>query len=235
VVVAIEGNGTSDTQWREWTDVRCWPAIAPATAAGAVVVAPHPDDEILGAGGLMALAGTGTVVAVTDGDASHPDATPEQREHLRRVRPEETTEAIGRLGLHCEVLRLGQGDGHIVEEPLTEALVGLLRPGQICLATWRGDGHPDHEAVGRAAAAACEITGAILWEYPIWMWHWAEPRDPRVPWTRARRIDLPEPTRRAKSHAIEAFTSQITPMNGQTILPPHVLERFRRPWEVMFT
>lgn len=50
--------------------------------------------------------------------------------------------------------------------------------------------HPDDEAAGRAAAAACKATGAPLVEYPIWMWHWATPDDPAVPWHRARRVPL---------------------------------------------
>jgi len=234
VVVAIEGDGTADTSWRAWVDTVDWPRLDPAVIGSTVVVAPHPDDEILGVGGLMSLTRTATVVAVTDGDASHPDASPEQQEHLRRIRPQESVEAIRLLGLDARLIRLGQGDGHIREQPLTEALVEVLHPGRICLATWRGDGHPDHEAVGRAAARACEITGATLWEYPIWMWHWAGPDDPRVPWHRARRIDLPPSTGQAKSEAIEAFVSQITPLNGTTILPPHVLDRFRRGYEVVF-
>ena len=63
-------------------------------------------------------------------------------------------------------------------------------PGTWCAATWRGDGHPDHEAVGRAAATAVERTGAVLVEYPVWMWHWALPGDPDVPWYRAHTVPL---------------------------------------------
>jgi LmbE family N-acetylglucosaminyl deacetylase len=136
------------------------------------------------------------------------------------------------------VHRLGHPDGGIDETALTGQLTELLVAGRYCLATWRGDGHPDHEAVGRAAAAACAATGAILLEYPIWTWHWAEPDDERVPWHRARRIELPPRVQAAKSHAIAAFRSQITalgPAPGDApVLPPHVLDRFARPIEVIF-
>jgi LmbE family N-acetylglucosaminyl deacetylase len=66
------------------------------------------------------------------------------------------------------VHRLGQPDGGIDEDALAAALEPLLGPGRWCLATWRADGHPDHEAVGRAAARACTATGARLLEYPVW-------------------------------------------------------------------
>ena len=54
-------------------------------------------------------------------------------------------------------------------------LTDLLSPDTWCAATWRGDGHPDHDAVGRAAATACDAVGCRLLEYPVWMWHWARP------------------------------------------------------------
>jgi LmbE family N-acetylglucosaminyl deacetylase len=117
-------------------------------------------------------------------------------------------------------------------------LTALLSPGRWCLSTWRGDGHPDHEAVGRAAARACTTTGARLLEYPIWMWHWAQPGDRDVPWERAYRIDLPAASIAAKAAAITAFRSQIAPLGpaeaDAAILPPHVLARFTRPFETVF-
>ncbi|MET0425091.1 MAG: PIG-L family deacetylase, partial [Actinoplanes sp.] len=126
----------------------------------------------------------------------------------------------------------------IDETALETTLTGLLTPGRWCLATWRADGHPDHEAVGRAAARACATTGATLLEYPIWTWHWSYPDSPDVPWHRARRIDLTPAARAAKAAAIEAFPSQIAPLGPDeadaAILPPHVLARFARPFEVVF-
>jgi hypothetical protein len=59
-----------------------------------------------------------------------------------------------------------------------------------------------------------------------------------VPWHRARRIDLPPAARTAKAAAIAAFPSQTAPLGpaaaDAAILPPHVLARFARPFEVVF-
>jgi LmbE family N-acetylglucosaminyl deacetylase len=239
MVRAIEGTGTDDTRWRSWPAVAAWPALAVDPPGPPLVVAPHPDDEVLGVGGLLASLRAAEVVAVTDGEASHPGSTVYSRTELAGLRRDETAEALRRLGLAgTPVVHLGQPDGAIDEDAVAAALAERLTPGRWCLTTWSGDGHPDHEAVGRAAAAACAATGARLLEYPIWTWHWARPDDDRVPWRRARRVDLPPAARRAKEAAIQAFPSQIADLGPEpgdaAILPPHVLERFRRPFEVVF-
>ncbi len=72
------GPGTTEAEWEAWPGLHEVPAISlralvPA-GARAVMVAPHPDDEVLAVGGLLALlarAGAEVrVVAVTDGTAS---------------------------------------------------------------------------------------------------------------------------------------------------------------------
>jgi len=238
-VRAIEGNGTPEDDWRAWTAMADWPPLPLDAPGPPLVVAPHPDDEILGVAGLMARLGAADLAAVTDGEASHPGSTVHTRDELAAIRRAETGEALRRLGLgECRVHRLGHRDGGIEEQTLAKELAGLLTPGRWCLVTWRGDGHPDHEAAGRAAAHACAETGARLLEYPIWTWHWAYPNDPDVPWAMARRIDLPAEARAAKAAAIAAFPSQIAPLGpaeaDAAILPPHVLARFARPFEVIF-
>ena len=240
MVTPIVGGGTEELRWRDWPAVSSWPPLGPAPATAPLVVAPHPDDEILGVGGLIALLGAAEIVAVTDGEASHPDSTVHTPGELAVIRREETRRALEQLGVPAaRVHRLGHPDGGIDEAALTVTLTGLLTPGRWCVATWRGDGHPDHEAVGRSAAAACAATGARLLEYPIWTWHWAVPDDERVPWERARRIDLTPAAELAKAAAIGEFTSQIYdlgPAPGDAaILPPHVLARFARPFEVLFS
>lgn len=234
MVTVIEGDGTAEEVWSAWDGPRGWPAVPAASFARPLVVAPHPDDEILGIGGLLSMIGGGDIVAVTDGEASHPHLSADARHWIALRRPAETRMALTALGGTYTVTRLSQPDGSIDEPALGRALRPVLAPGRVCLATWRGDGHPDHEAVGRAAAAACAASGAVLVEYPIWMWHWAAPGDPRVPWTRARRVALTSSAATAKSSAIRAFVTQISEIGGVTVLPPPVVARFRRPYEVVF-
>jgi LmbE family N-acetylglucosaminyl deacetylase len=242
VARSLDGTGPDERRWRSWQAPAGWPLLPPDPASP-LVVAPHPDDEILGAAGLLARAArTGApaeVVAVTDGEASHPDSVVVTRERLAAIRRRETDEALRRLGAAGRpVHRLGHPDGAVDEDALTVALAGLLHPGRRCVATWRHDGHPDHEAVGRAAARACAATGAVLIEYPVWTWHWAEPADPRVPWAAARALVLTPDERERKRAAIAAFVSQIAPLGpapaDAAILPSHVLARFDRPVEVFF-
>ena len=92
-------------------------------------MAPHPDDEIFGAAGLLqSLLVRGIsleIVAVSDGEASHPSA-PWRGIDLRSVRERETVHALQRLGWKAPtVTRLGLPDGQIARN--FEALVASLR------------------------------------------------------------------------------------------------------------
>ncbi len=209
-----------------------------------IVVAPHPDDETLGVGAMAAqLLASGAdvrVVSVSDGGAAQPGATLSGRIRLATTRRYELRRATSALGLPPPV-RLGLPDGELTghEARLTESLVEILRaagPDTWCAATWRGDGHPDHEAVGRAAAAACARTGAALLEYPVWMWHWATPADPVVPWERARSVPAHGWAVNRKRQAVQCYRSQLRPGRGETppVLPPFVLQRLLAVGEVVF-
>ncbi|WP_372510163.1 PIG-L deacetylase family protein [Mycolicibacterium pyrenivorans] len=144
------------------------------------------------------------------------------------------------MGVHAP-LCLGLPDGQIAErdERLADLVTEILAtkpPGTWCAATWRGDGHPDHEAVGRAAAVAAERTGAVLLEYPVWMWHWARPDDGAVPWHRASAAPLTRFAVERKNVAAQAFRSQLVPPapGVDPVLPPYVLSRLMAVGEVVF-
>jgi LmbE family N-acetylglucosaminyl deacetylase len=200
-----------------------------------VVLAAHPDDESLGAGGLVATAVRHGVrvdiVCATDGEGSHPNSRTHAPEQLAQLRAEEGRRAAEALGVD-RVTRLAVPDGDVAahEEPLTDRVVEIVGEGPraVVVAPWRRDGHPDHEAAGRAAATAARRTGVDLWEYPIWYWHWAEPA--QAPWSRMARFELDEHALQAKRAAIRAHASQVAPLSelagDETLLPQELLAHF---------
>lgn len=226
---------------REWLSAERPPPLQLGECGRLVVVAPHPDDETLGVGGTIAqLAASGVgvqVVSVSDGGAARPDASVTERFRLEGIRRSELLSAANVLGVD-RPLSLGLPDGQLAEHE--DHLSGLLTeilddagPGTWCAATWRGDGHPDHEAVGRAAARAAARTGVTLLEYPVWMWHWATPGDPDVPWERAHSVPLAPWAVQRKDQAAQCFRSQFD-AGAEAVLPPFVWERLIAVGEILF-
>jgi LmbE family N-acetylglucosaminyl deacetylase len=239
---AIDAPGTTEQAWRAWAPLGQLPRLPITDWRSALIVAAHPDDEVLGAGGIMAvLAAAGArlrLLAVTDGEASHPGAP--DPASLARRRTAETLAALEALGAGpAEVIRLRLPDAALAgREGQIAAAVRELGAGfDACLAPWDHDVHADHEAVGRAvrAAAAGLAPAAVAW-YPVWMWHWARPGDPRVPWDQARRVVLPPWAAARKRAAIGCFTSQLEPRpaGAGPVLPAAILAHFTRPQEVLF-
>ncbi len=252
-MVDLGGDGTPEDAWRNWRELAGRPKLRMLTPpATAVVIAPHPDDEVLGVGGLLSLlARNGTaihIVAVTDGEASHPKSPTLTAQELGARRVGESAQALSILGVKpasVQRLRLPDGDvrraesyGGNVTAAVMRTLAHTSLGGQAwCLAPWTGDGHPDHAAAGAAAITAAGSTARML-AYPVWMWHWAEPGDPRVPWSQARRVLLPDEVRDAKRAAVAAFETQVNPLSDDpadaAILPQPVLARLTRDVEYVF-
>lgn len=237
----IDAPGTDERSWAAWPWLSTLPGAGLAGLASvrsAVLVAAHPDDEVLGAGGLISVLAASRarlrLIAVTDGERSHRGrASPAA---LARRRTAETGSALRALGARAaEVVRLGLPDSGLAsrEDELTAALTPLLAGFDVCLAPWERDKHPDHDAAGRAARRAAQ---AVVYYYPVWMWHWASPADPRVPWDRALRIPLPPRAAARKRAAISCFASQTQDRgNGLgPVLSPGVIAHFTRAMEVLF-
>ena len=140
-----------------------------------VVVAPHPDDETLGCGGLIARAARAgcriAVVALTDGGASHPGSACWPPARLGPLRAGEMRRALARLGAGgCAVRRLGWPDGHVAGAGnaihLRRTLVALC-PG-IVLVTSAADHHPDHQAAARLVRRAVGGLDVPVLDYAVW-------------------------------------------------------------------
>ncbi|MCV2491385.1 PIG-L family deacetylase [Geodermatophilus sp. YIM 151500] len=238
----------------QWTDVL-------------VCAAHPDDDVLAVGGLLVALSRRGArlhLLCATDGEGSHPGSRVLAPAELARRRVAESAAAVRALSLHpASTTRLGLPDAGLAraEAALTRVLAGTLAelpaaaptragtgsaagaavhgpptPGLV-LAPWRGDAHPDHEALGRAASAAAAAHGAALLEYPVWAWTWAVPGDPRVPWHRARRVPLHPELRARKRRAVGRFTTQVRPLGpaaeDAAVLEPSVLAHFDRDPEVV--
>ena len=242
----IHGHGTPEQHWQPWLARQALPTVTAATllhpCQRVVVVAPHPDDEVLGLSGILlycaAAALDCVVIYVTDGDASHPGSPCWPPQRLAQVRAQESAQALALLAPHASICRLGMGDGRIAEH--APQLAGMLRqhlqPGDALLCPWRLDGHPDHDATGQVCAAIASDTGCLHIEVPIWAWHWATPGDLRVPWHRAVTLALTPEQQARKQLAVACFRSQLQPdpsTGREAILPPWALQRLLRPFEVV--
>jgi LmbE family N-acetylglucosaminyl deacetylase len=240
----IDAPGTDESAWAAWPGLAALPGATDtrdcglAHVASAVIVAAHPDDEVLGAGGLISvLAASGArlrLVAVTDGEGSHRGRADPVA--LAQRRTAETTAALVALGAGtADVIRLGLPDGGLAdrEAELAAALARLTAGFDLCLAPWDGDLHPDHEIAGRAARSGARGTRVLC--YPIWMWHWASPGDPRVPWGRAFRVPLTTPAAARKRAAIGCFASQTEDRGGGLgpVLTAGMVAHFTRATEVL--
>ncbi|WP_172829399.1 bifunctional PIG-L family deacetylase/class I SAM-dependent methyltransferase [Pedococcus dokdonensis] len=208
--------------WADALQAADLPELDLAPFARLVVVAAHPDDESLGAGGLLAVAsGDGlstSLVVATDGEGSHPASPTHDPDSLALRRRGELDRAAEAAGLaRSAVTRLGLPDGQLADhlDAVVEAIVDLVGDGRDCLlvAPYRADGHPDHEAMGRCAAAAAHRTGATLAEYPVWLWHAGEADD--LPLDALVWLPLSPPARAAKQAAILSHTSQVEALSDQ--------------------
>ncbi|MFO1027996.1 MAG: PIG-L deacetylase family protein [Acetobacteraceae bacterium] len=234
--------------WRALPVVSLDTIIGPGTC---VVLAPHPDDESLGCGGLIATccaAGRPPQVAIlTDGSGSHPNSLTCPPERMRLIRQREAHIAATLLGLPAERLlfcnfpdtkapRTGPGFAAAVRtlRSLCEREPGCTA----ILAPWRHDPHGDHEAASLIAAAVAAECGIRHIAYPVWGWMLPPDRAVPDPAPSGWRLDI-TPVLPAKRRAIEAHKSQfgevVTDDPSAFHLPPALVAALCTPFETFLT
>ncbi|MCU1481490.1 MAG: SAM-dependent methyltransferase [Subtercola sp.] len=247
--------GTTRAEWAKDPRFAELPVATLDDVSRLIVVAAHPDDETLGAGGLIAECFgreiAVTVVVVTNGDASHPDSPTLGAAGLAAARSREVREALDLLAPGTPVVELGYGDGRLAADPqnvhtaLVNGLSSIMGEGAtpassgtrtLLAAPWRGDEHPDHRVVGETCAVFAAQHGLELLEYPIWLWHWGTPDAPQTPWPDFVRLPLSDWGALSKDRAISAHRSQTEPLSpapgDEALLHATFLANFDRDDEI---
>ena len=243
----ITGDGTSQDAWQNWAGLHNMPRLDVATNFSSqqrvCIFAPHPDDEILGCGGLLQqFAANGNhiiLVHVTHGTQSHPNSQIYSPAKLNTIRPQESLEALKVLGIDHQVtiisLDLTDGEVFAQQAQFYKKLAAIIQPDDVLVTPFVHDGHPDHEATGQVVATCAKQQQLACYQVFIWAWHWAEPADNRIPWSRAIKVDLSAEQLQRKTEAIACFKSQIesdTSTGNPPILSAQTIARISQPWEV---
>lgn len=145
-----------------------------ASVRSALIVAPHPDDETIGAYRLIdRLRRRGArvrVVVVADGAASHPGSAAWPKRRLVAERRRETRRVLHHIGVFAGDIRfLGLPDGAVGNAhrvPVARAIRTVFRLGLIALPD-PSDAHEDHRAVVRIAGTVA-TPGARRLHYLVW-------------------------------------------------------------------
>lgn len=134
-----------------------------------LVVAPHPDDESVGCGGLLALYGPQCdVLLLTDGRRGVPADGSKTEAETAAIREAEFEAAAAFFGVR-KTIRLRLPDGSLREHGFAGSQVDL-RPYDVVFVPNRAERHPDHAAAYRIVKKLCkrQRAGAELLEYEVW-------------------------------------------------------------------
>lgn len=203
------------------------------------IIAPHPDDETLGCGGLIArLCRQGTpphVVILTGGGKSHGSCCHIDEEELKAQRRDLARQALKGLGLpadHLHLLDFPDGsisptDPHMEE---LRRLIGELAPKQLFIPC-QGEGWPDHLIVKELIQKL--PTRYKIIEYCVWMWYynvW------RLPWKNARLFTLSREEQQLKRQSVELYTETLAPCGKpwSGVLPPLLIRANLQNSELYF-
>jgi len=182
------------------------PVLIPrARAERVAVLAPHPDDDVIGCGGTLCKhtrAGDSvTVIYLTDGARGLDHAGPPSRT-TARTRRGEAEAAAGLLGIR-DLVFLDLEDGRLAADARTVTLLhrALERASpQAVFLPFLLDGHRDHRAANRVfAAAATRCTGLRMDVYAYEVWS---------PLPANRLVDI-TPVADTKERAIRLHASQM--------------------------
>jgi len=149
-----------------------------------LVIAPHPDDESLGCGGLIAsLRNAGIAVNViftTDGSMSHPNSQNTSAISRCKMREQEAISALGVLGVEENYITFFRGKDSALPAEGEKGFAGFVAQMKwiidtvqpdLVLVPYEFDPHRDHRASWQITMSALQDCPHVaVWQYLIWLY-----------------------------------------------------------------
>ncbi|MBE7176939.1 MAG: PIG-L family deacetylase [Mucilaginibacter polytrichastri] len=210
-----------------------------------MVFAPHPDDETLGCGGLIATLRQAhrdvRVIFTTDGSMSHPNSRLFPIQRRIAIRKKEAISALAILGVAADDILFLNGkdsklpgygmDGYSEFAQVIQQELLRFDP-QLILVPYKLDPHCDHRSTWQLVNSALDSSGkkVMVWEYPIWLYELAAEGDiPQFNLIDLKYVNI-EPFLELKKAALGQHKSQITNLINDDpkgfILEPNVISYF---------
>ncbi len=206
-----------------------------------VIVAPHPDDEVFGCGGLMQrLTAQGHevhIVFMTGGEGSHRNCCELPEDQIKEARRKLACQINPMLGVEVSHLHfLNYPDGGIKKESgetmHLKELMELLNPSTIFVPHW-GEGWPDH--IQTSSILKEIISNDVkIYEYCVWMWYYSVWH---LDWEQAQILRMTTLEHQQKLKAINYYTITMAPC-GQPwsgVLPRVFIESAKWSTELYFS
>lgn len=215
-----------------------------------VVIAPHPDDETFGCGGLIAkMSLTGIPVSVvffSRGEASHKDCCETMPAQTGQAREQSAIRALSVLGVEARDIcwlgvpdlgfpRKGQKKPIAIIEQLRE-VIDRFEP-EMVVSPYYFDVLPDHEACSEIVREVMNsrIKKCEQMFYPVWMWHRLKMMKlPQVLGDRVFRVDISDVMDK-KISAMDVYFNDVNPLCGHPWcgrLPEEFHRYFAHPYEI---
>ena len=218
-----------------------------------MIIAPHPDDEVFGCGGLISLARSHgnrvSIVFITNGGAAHSGCCNISPERLGLIRRRTAVRANSILGVdESNLTWLNVPDGEIPDthHPDFKRLCNLIAQQflrinpRVVMATHFMDVWPDHVATNHLVQAALAIYGkpVICYYYPSWLLLKTRLRDfLKLSQLKVVCVDI-DAVVGTKEEAIKCYLSDINSICGKPYcgaLPLGFVGLLRGQYELFFT
>ncbi|GAA3571135.1 PIG-L family deacetylase [Microlunatus spumicola] len=238
----VTGAGHDPAVWRDRLEATDGWSVADLRALvpgrdRLLVLSAHPDDESIGAGRLLSAwrrsGGRALAVTATAGEACFDDVGV-RPEGLAEARLVEWRAALAALDVEAgTAYGLPDGGLETAEDALVHAVTTTVTDlgdtdDLVLLAPHPQDPHPDHRAVGRAAAAVGARLGIPVWHFRVWMTYWSAP-DVDLS-GRLVTVAVDGTDDRAWDAAVRAFATQLEPQRPGwgAVVPPAMLAHHDR-------